>query len=271
MPGRFHFAVVLILVVVPAAKANFTLLDEGYRQMFNLQFNVAHGSFEDWRRLHPEDPMGPVSDAAAYLFAEFDRLHILQSEFFTNDRKFLDRQSPAPDPAVKQKFENALAETQKLAERVDARSPGEENAMFASILRFGLHANYLALIEKRYMASLREAKNARVLAEELLARDPKFYDAYLAIGTENYLLGLKPAPLRWMLRIGGAQTDKDLGIAKLRLTAEKGRYMLPYARLLLAVAALRDKNRPRAKELLKGLARDFPGNRLYAQELARLP
>jgi hypothetical protein len=55
-----------------------TLIDAGYRQMYNLQFAEAHQSFEQWQRQHPTDPLGYVSDAAAYLFTEFDRLHILQ-------------------------------------------------------------------------------------------------------------------------------------------------------------------------------------------------
>jgi hypothetical protein len=59
-------------------------------------------------------------------------------------------------------------------------------------------------------------------------------------------------------------------LARLRITAEKGRYLKPYARLLLAVAALRDKDRVRARELMAGLASEFPHNRLYAEELARL-
>jgi hypothetical protein len=108
------------------------------------------------------------------------------------------------------------------------------------------------------------------LAEQLLARDPSCYDAYLAVGIENYLLGLNPAPVRWLLRLTGAQTDKDEGIAKLRLTAEKGRYLAPYARLLLAIAALRDHDRQQARELLSGLAEEFPQNQLYRRELGRL-
>ena len=43
------------------------------------------------------------------------------------------------------------------------------------------------------------------------------------------MLSLKPAPVRWLLRLGGAQTDKMEGIQKLQLTAEKGRYLRPYA------------------------------------------
>ena len=63
-------------------------------------------------------------------------------------------------------------------------------------------------------------------------------DAYLAVGVENYMLSLKPAPVRWILHMTGAQTDKETGVRQLKLTAEGGRYLRPYARLLLAVAAV---------------------------------
>ena len=95
-------------------------------------------------------------------------------------------------------------------------------------------------------------------------------DAYLAVGVENYMLSLKLAPVRWVLRMTGAQTDKEQGIQQLKLTAEGGRYLRPYARLLLAVAALRDGNVAGARTLLADLAKEFPRNRLYSQELARL-
>src|SRR5690349_16587882 len=77
-------------------------LDAGYRQMYNLQFDQAHRTFAEWERLHPQDPMGPVSDAAAYLFTEFDRLHILQSEFFVNEEHFYTDRTLTPDLALKQ-------------------------------------------------------------------------------------------------------------------------------------------------------------------------
>ena len=125
-------------------------------------------------------------------------------------------------------------------------------------------------MEKHDLASLAYTKRAGLLAEKLLAADPTCYDAYLATGVENYILGLNPAPVRWLLRLYGAQTDKERGIENLRLTATKGHYLMPFARLLLAVAALRDKNRNQAKELLQNLAQEFPNNQLYRRELLRL-
>lgn len=253
-----------------SALSGDTPLDQGYRQMYNLDFDGAHQTFQKWHQLHPDDPMGPVSDAAAYLFSEFERLKILQSELFINDDEFVSRRRPDPDPALKRAFDAALNQSTHLADRVLAKDPKNADAMFAKLLAMGLRQDYLALIEKKYFAALSLMKQGRHLAEKLLALQPNYYDAYLAIGMENYMLSLKPAPMRWLLKIGGAETDRSKGIAKLRLTAEKGRFLAPFARLLLAVAAARDKDYPRARELMAGLVRDFPRNRLYARELARL-
>jgi hypothetical protein len=237
--------------------------------MYDLDFASAHQKFVSWKQANPDDPMGPVSNAAAYLFSELERLRILDSELFVDDDKFRSRQHLTPDLGLKRAFEGELLSARQSAQRVRASSPDDQNALLADVLAHGLEADYLSLIEHRDLAALSVVKEGRSLAVHLLNTHPDCYDAYLAIGVENYLLSLKPAPVRWMLGWGGAQTNKQEGIAKLRLTAEKGNLLQPYARMLLAVAALRDNDRPNAARLLEGLAREFPHNRLYASELAR--
>ena len=254
------------LCALATAASAETPLETGYRQMYDLQFAGAHRTFADWQSTHPDDPMGPASDAAAYLFTEFDRLHILQSQFFTHDQHFFTDHKLAPDPLVKRKFDAALDTARRLA----ARCPQNADCQFAAILANGLRSDYMALIETRYAASFQEMKGSRVMAEKLLAAHPEMYDAWIAIGVENYMLSVKPLPLRWLLRLAGGETDKAVGIEKLKLTAEKGHYLAPFAKLLLAVAALRDHNEWRARTLLEGLVREYPHNPLYAQELARL-
>ena len=245
-------------------------LDRGFYQMYNLEFSDAHITFQTYVKAHPEDPFGPTSEGAAYLFDEFNRLGVLQSELFVDDEKFKGREKPSPNSAARDKFNEAIAQSQKLADAMLQRSPNDRNALFATVLNLGLESDYLALVEKRDLASLAYTKRAGLAAEKLLAADPDCYDAYLAIGVENYILGLKPAPVRWLLQLYGAETDKQMGIRKLQLTATNGHYLQPLARLLLAVAALRDKNRERAKDLLRNLAQEFPNNRLYRRELSRL-
>jgi len=283
MPSKFtaakrKFGSILPLLIFAAAPvvraaslpSTSAALDRGYRQMYDLAFDQAHQTFTDWERQHPEDPIGHVSNAAAFLFAEFDRLNILQSEFFVHDSNFHQAKKLVPDPGIRKQFDAELATAEQIADATLAKSPQDADAMFAKILALGLRADYEALIEKRYMDSLRVIKNTRMMAEQLLATSPTYYDAYLAIGVENYMLSLKPAPVRWILAWGGAQVDRERGIQDLRMTAEKGHYLVPYARLLLAVAALRDKDRPQARAILLDLSHQFPHNRLYLEELARL-
>ena len=259
-----------ILSPISATLVSSAPLDHGYRQMYNLEFSDAHNTFQTYAKAHPNDPFGSTSNAAAYLFEEFNRLGILQTELFTDDDKFKDRASSLPDPKVREQFDGAIAQSQKLADAILQRSPNDRNALFVIVLNLGLESDYLAMVEKRDLAALAYTKRAGLAAQKLLAVDPGCYDAYLAIGVENYMLGLNPAPVRWLLRLYGAETDKDAGILKLQLTAAKGHYLLPFARLLLAVAALRDKHRTEAKELLRNLAEEFPNNQLYRRELLRL-
>ncbi len=247
-------------------------LDTGYRQMYNLQFEDAHRTFHLWEAAHPANPMGPASDAAAYLFSELDRLHVLQSEFFADDQNFQQSHGLTPDPRLKRDFEDALERARKAQPQAASAQAGaaDGDALLAQVLAYGLHSDYQALIEKRYVAALSETKQARMAAERLLAVQPADYDGYLAIGVENYLLSLKPAPLRWVLRMGGARTDRQVGLDRLRLTAEKGHYLRPFAKLLLAVAALRDKDRVQARQQLTWLASNFPANHLFREELAKV-
>jgi len=245
-------------------------LDRGFRQMYNLDFTGAHNTFHVYQKGRPDDPLGYVADGAAYLFAEFNRLQILESDLFIDDEKFDNRSQQKPDPAVKADFERELARSDELVSKILAASPNDANALFSRVLANGLRGDYTAMIEKRNLASLSYMKTSRVTAQQLLAIDPNCYDAFLAVGVENYLLGTTPAPVRWVLRLTGSQTDKDEGIQRLRLTAEKGYYLAPFARLLLAVAALRDKDKKTARLLLAGLATEFPHNQLYSKELARI-
>ena len=268
---RFLVSTVLTAFLTVAASAQQTpLLNTGYRDMYNLQFDAAHRFFHSWETDHPEDPLGPASDSAAYLFAEFDRLHVLESDLFTEDDKFANRSKLQPDESVKKSFNAQIERTNRLADQILAKDPKNADALFAKVLALGLQGDYAAMIEKRDLAGLGYMKTGRTLAEKLLALHSDYYDAYLAVGIENYLLSLRSAPMRWMLRMTGAQTDKQSGLEKLRITAYKGNYLLPFARMLLAVAALRDNDKLRAKNLLAGLAQEFPQNHLYAQELAKL-
>jgi hypothetical protein len=245
-------------------------LDRGFTGLYNLNFDGAQENFSTWQRMHPDDPMGPASEAAGFLFSEFNRLGVLEAQFYENDTAFVNRPKLTPDPTLRDRFQNAITRSETLARAKLAKDPKDRDALFALTLSSGLQADYAALIEKRNLASLHFTKQASSSAQQLLAVCHDCYDALLATGFSKYIIGSMAAPVRWILRMGGLPADKQGGIADLHTTAEHGHYLAPFARILLAIAYVREKDRPRALELLAGLQREFPGNTLFPREIAHL-
>jgi hypothetical protein len=247
-----------------------TPLDQGFRLLYDLDFDQAHVVFLSWQHDHPGDPLGPTAEAAGLLFSEFHRLGVLESQFYENDKTFLSRNKVNPDPGVRDRFNAALARSQSAANTRLATSPQDKDALFAMTLSSGLQADYAALIEKRNLSSLHYTRDANDWAAKLLAVDPNYYDAHVATGFSKYIIGSMAAPVRWFLRLGGLSADKKQGLAELQLTADHGRYLGPFARILLAIAYVRDKDNTRARVVLASLRDEFPKNPLFAQEIARL-
>jgi hypothetical protein len=245
-------------------------LDHGFSGLYNLDFAGAQKDFSTWQLQHPDDPMGPVSEAAGLLFSEFNRSGVLEAQFYENDEAFDGRPKLTPDPELRDHFQNAIGRAESLAHARLAKDPKDRDALFALTLSSGLQADYAALIEKRNLASLHFTKQASVSAQQLLAVCNDCYDALLATGFSKYIIGSMAAPVRWILRMGGLPSDKQGGIADLQTTAQHGHYLAPFARILLAVAYVREKDKPRALQLLADLRRDFPGNSLFPREIAHL-
>jgi hypothetical protein len=265
---------ILAAPVLPAratdASAPADDLYSGWLKMYNLQFDQAHQTFSGWKGNHPEDPFGPASDAAAYLFSELARLGALEAELFVNDKSWINRRKLWPDPQVKILFTREIEQANRLADGALQKSATDANALFAKSLICGLRADYAALIDQKSLTALLYTRQGRPYADRLLALNPGAFDAYLGPGVENYLLSLKAAPLRVLLRLTGSRVDREKGLEQLEKTAAHGYYFEPFAKLLLAVAALRDNHRERAREILSGLHDRFPENELYSRELGRL-
>ena len=245
-------------------------LNDGYQQLYNLEFERAHQTFVSWQQKYPKDPMGPVSDAAGILFSEFNRLGILEAQFYENDKIFKSNKRPSSDPQARNRFNDTLNKGEGLAKGRLASNAKDRDALFAMTLISGLRADYAALIDKSNMASLRYTRTADDWARQLLAIDPNCADARVATGFSKYIIGSMTAPMRWILRVGGFAGDKKQGISELKITAENGQYLAPFARILLAIAYVREKDMGKAREILASLRDQYPKNPLFAREIARL-
>jgi hypothetical protein len=92
-----------------------TALDRGFAGLYNLDFEDAQKDFSTWETQHPDDPVGPVSQAAGFLFSEFNRLGVLEGQFYENDEAFTARSKLSPDPVIHGNFQNAIDRAQQLA------------------------------------------------------------------------------------------------------------------------------------------------------------
>jgi hypothetical protein len=247
-----------------------SLLDGTFQSMYNLQFDQAFQRAEQAKALSKDDPLPWVAQACAVLFREFDRLHILRSEMFSSDDNFDNRPAYNWLPDAKKQFDQALSQAEKLSRDLLNRNKNDVKALFAMVLINGLQADGAALITKKNMSALSYIKTSTNYAERLLALSPGCYDAYVATGMGKYIIGGKSAPVRWILRLGGMKGDQDQGVKELTLVAERGRYLAPFARILLAFNDLRRKDKAAARQKLASLHDQFPGNPLFLQEMAKL-
>jgi hypothetical protein len=247
-----------------------TLLDQSYNAMYNLRFDEALRLAESAKRMANDDPVPWMAQACAVLFREFDHMHILRSELFAADDKFIDGPAFTWDPQRRKDFDTALIGAEKLAQQRLKQSKDDPRALFALTLVTGLRADDAALISKKKFSALSYTKTANGYAERLLARSPDYYDAYIATGMGKYIIGGKAAPVRWMLRLGGLKGDQEQGVKELTLVADHGRFLMPFARILLAFDDLRHNKAGAARKKLEWLREHFPNNPLFLQEIAKL-
>jgi hypothetical protein len=242
----------------------------GFRLLYELRFRDARMVFQSWRAEYPGYPLGHAALAASHLFEEFYHHGVLTSEFFLDDKRLLGGIDGEPDPERRSAFLDFNQQARDLAERQlqdDQRNP---EALFALTLAAGMMADYAGLIEKRHLASLRFAQEAERFARDLLAVRPDAADAYLALGAANYLLGSLPWHKRALLWLGGISGNREEGMRQLSVTAEDGHYLKPFAKILLALTALREKQPSLSRKLLEELAAEFPSNPIFRRELSLL-
>jgi tetratricopeptide (TPR) repeat protein len=245
-------------------------LDAGFHLLYELKFEEARNHFEVWQKSHPEDPLGSASEAAAYLFEECYRQGVLTSEFFLDNKRFLGKIPLKPDPKLRAAFFAADKHAQELAQLRLKTNPDDANALFAMTLSLGMQANYASLIDKRQLDSLKKVREADVFAKKLLVVAPDADDAYLGLGMANYFIGSLPGTKKFFLGFAGIHGDRKAGIQQLEIAAEHGHYLRPFTKILLALAALREKNLDVARTQLKELVAGFPENPLYANELSKI-
>jgi len=245
-------------------------LDDAVHSLYNFNFRATHEALDQITAARPQDPLPYGFRAATYLFAELDRLGTLEAEFLTSDDWAYDKKKKTPDPAVRAAMQKAMKEAEVRADAALKADPKDKNALFAMTIVQGVTADYMALVDKKQFGSLGPSKRSNNYAQQLLKVDPKFYDAYMTAGFSEYIVGSLPFFVRWFVKWDNVDGSKEKGKEHLRLAAQEGHYFKAFARILLAMCAIREKQPKEAQKLLAELTREYPENPLYRKELAKL-
>jgi len=247
-----------------------TPLDRAFNRLYNLDFVSAHKLIDEAAAASPSDPLPDAVKGAAFMFEEFQRLQILESEFLTDDKRVTDKKKVKPDPLIREKFFQQVTKSQQKAKAILVPSPEDGNALFAMAFSTGLNADYVSLIDKKQWGSLTLVRESTDYATKLLKLHPDYTDAYLTTGLTEYIVGSLPFFLRWFIKIDGVEGSKDTARVKLERASNTGRYLEPFAKVMLALYYLREKRPDMSKPFLAELNRRFPNNPLYRNELERL-
>ena len=281
MRWRSHCVAILLLFSAAVCRARaradvaspaFTNVPElvsGFQSLYLQNFAEAREKFSIWETKHPEEPFGEVAVAASYLFEEFYRQNILSSDFFLNEKRFLHGIEGKPDPERMKSFKEAIQAARKLARQRLEKDAHEREGLFALALSAGMESDADMILRKEHIEALKRLKEANEHAKQLLAEQPDANDAYVALGAANYIIGSLSGGTRFILRFGGIHGDKKRGMEQLERTVENGRYLKPFAKILRALAARRQKQNDLAQRLLRELSEEFPESPLYAAEYAK--
>jgi hypothetical protein len=256
------------LAPITPTSQDLIVLDSGFRDLYKLDFNGARAQFSDYQHKQPADPVGKAAEAATYLYEQFNQKGVLTSQFFLDDDRFLGGvEGSANHNAAFLSANQSARQAARERLKINAHDP---QALLAITMADGMESNYDEIIEKKQLTALSLMRQAEDEAKTLLAVDPSANDAYVALGTSNYVIGCLPSYKKMFLWFGGIHGDKDHGMDELQTAASQGHYLRPFAMILLALASEREHQDVRAHTILAQLNKEFPENPLFAHELALL-
>jgi len=247
-----------------------TALDRAFNRIYNFDFTGAYALLDVEQRAHPDNPLIYSVRSAAYLFSEYDRMKILEMDFFADDNKITDKKRVKPDPAARVELFKMTDEARKRAQARLATNPQDREAMFALLMAIGVENNYAGIVEKKYFRSYSLTKEAQQYARKLLAMNPPFCDAYMTLGSVEYVVSNLNFFFRLFVHFDQIEGSKQKAIQDMGKVIDCGRFYPPFAKILLSVIYLRENQQQQALKLLQEMERDYPENPLFKNEVNRI-
>ena len=260
----------LLITVTPVAGQSLPQLDtlraEGYEALYNLDYEGARRRFQKMIDLAPDHPAGPQCFAASLWIQQLNESWELKSTLYSD--KAYKNDKPKVDKRQVEEFRKWTRRTKQLSEARLRKDPRDVDALYFLGAAEGLEAAYSAAVERKFMSALRTGSSAVDHHRKVLELSPKFYDAELTIGLQDYVIGSLPLPLKMLAGTVGVRGSKKRGLKELEHVAKEGEWGRDVARVLLVDLYKREKRWDDSIATARQLAERFPRNYLFQLQLA---
>jgi hypothetical protein len=264
-----HLGAIASLPTTPYRADQDPQVKEALDDFYNLEYDKALSLFDHIEKEHPDDPFAVVHILQATVFRELYRLNLLDTTLYAHDG-FLSGRAANGDPAVRARVDQLTAQAVKLCDDRLAKNPDDVDALYVRGVARGLKATYMALVDKSFVAALRNAVAARHDHERVLQIDPKYIDAKTVVGAHNYVVGSLPMPVKILAGVVGIGGSKKKGLEYLEEASKEGQESNVDARVALALFLRREARYNDAQAVVETLTVQYPKNFLFALENCNL-
>src|SRR5690349_6804149 len=140
--------------------------------------------------------------AIAILYEEMFKRGVLESRVYGQGGDVFKPSKVAVTSEFQQELLKTLEKAQVVAERRLKSDPSDQDAMYWAGVTHGTRATYHFALRKEYKPALHEATEAYNYHRNLLKLNPRYVDAYLIVGMNNYVVGSLP----WYIKVLAALT-----------------------------------------------------------------
>ncbi|MBI2837809.1 MAG: DUF3808 domain-containing protein [Acidobacteria bacterium] len=240
---------------------------EGFDGLYNMDYPAARDRFQRMCTLAPDHPAGHLYLATTVWLNLLNSQRRLATNLY-NSTSFYAETKEKVDIAIDREFRRYVGAAVKRAEEAIKRNARDVEAIYYKGAAHGLLATYEGTVARSFISALRNGSKSVALHREVLKLDPEFADAYITIGTYDYIVGSLPFFVKILAAIGGFHGSRERGLSELKTVTERGRYASDDARVVLVTFYAREKRWTDALSLLETLSAKFPSNYLFRIEKA---
>lgn len=235
----------------------------GFKDLYDLEYKAAQKKFTKLAEQFPEHPGPPLYLATTVWLNELFLRQDLDLDKFISPGYFTEKTEQQMPETDRKFFMEKMARARSLCDAILEKQPKNVAALYFLGAVEGVLASFYITIDHSVKNAFSHGKQAYKDDAKVLEEDPKFYDAYMTVGTYEYIVGSLPWYIKWIAAIAGFHGSKEQGFKDLKLAAEHGDFVGDDSRVLEMVLFVREERYEDALKLAQYLHDKYPKNFLF--------